>query len=265
MRPLLRAVAVLLWAGAQIAWAEKIPNDFRSAFDGAFIPKLTYLVALRDDIPTTSVYGIKGDQTSAYYSIDIVDGQWKTSEGIMDFNQAAVDHLRRGEILELVDVTYKDNRVDLRAVSVENHKVTRGNWLVKDRKPEPVSTNFKFFLPYPKSRVLTAADVPAVRRYVEQYVRPFRGMDAARAYAARVESGTADRERPAPGRSERVASHSGSSAGGRQEIKAGMTSLEVIELLGKPQKEVAFEGTSRWAYADLTVIFVNGRVKEVRF
>jgi hypothetical protein len=265
MRPLVRAVTVLLLAGAQSAWAEKIPNDFRRALDEAFIPKLTYVVAVRGDIPTTSIYGIKGDQTSAYYSIDVIDGEWKTSEGIMDFNQAAVDHLRKGEILELVDVTYKDNRVDLRAVSVENHKVTRGNWLIKDRKPEPVSTNFKFFLPYPKSRVLTPADVPAARRYVEQYIRPFRGMDAARAFASRVESGLADRERPGPTRSDRPTSQSGSSTGGRREIKVGMTSLEVIELLGKPQKEVSFESTSRWTYSDLTVIFQNGRVKEVRF
>ncbi len=264
MRSYLRAVPVLLLGGSQVVWAEKIPNDFRRAFDEAFIPKMTYVVAVRADVPTTSIYGIKGDQTSAYYSIDVVDGQWKTSEGIMDFNQSAVDYLRKGEILELVDVSYKDNRIDLRAVSVENHKVTRGNWLIKDRKPEPVSTNFKFFLPYPKSKVLTAGDVPAVRRYIEDYIRPFRGMDAARAYAARVEAGGADRDRPAPARSERAAPPARTS-GGRQEIKVGMTSLEVIELLGKPQKEVSFETTSRWTYPDMTVIFVNGRVKEVRF
>jgi hypothetical protein len=39
----------------------------------------------------------------------------------------------------------------------------------------------------------------------------------------------------------------------------------VIEVLGKPQKEVAFQTQSKWTYPDLTVIFENGRVKEVRF
>jgi hypothetical protein len=44
-----------------------------------------------------------------------------------------------------------------------------------------------------------------------------------------------------------------------------MTPLEVLDVLGKPQKEVTFENKSRWTYPDLTVVFENGRVKEVRF
>jgi hypothetical protein len=51
----------------------------------------------------------------------------------------------------------------------------------------------------------------------------------------------------------------------KKEIKVGMTPLEVIDILGKPQKEVAFQNTSKWSYPDLTVIFENGKVKEVRF
>ena len=51
----------------------------------------------------------------------------------------------------------------------------------------------------------------------------------------------------------------------KKDIKVGMTPLEVIDALGKPQKEVNFENKSRWTYPDLTVIFENGRVKEVRF
>jgi hypothetical protein len=51
----------------------------------------------------------------------------------------------------------------------------------------------------------------------------------------------------------------------KKEIKTGMTPLEVLDILGKPQKEVTFENKSRWTYPDLTVVFENGRVKEVRF
>ena len=44
-----------------------------------------------------------------------------------------------------------------------------------------------------------------------------------------------------------------------------MTALEVIDILGKPQSETSFQNQSKWVYPDLTVIFDNGRVKEVRF
>jgi hypothetical protein len=44
-----------------------------------------------------------------------------------------------------------------------------------------------------------------------------------------------------------------------------MSMLEVIDILGKPQKEVAFESKTRWTYPDLTVLFVNGRVTQVQF
>jgi len=50
-----------------------------------------------------------------------------------------------------------------------------------------------------------------------------------------------------------------------KEIKIGMTPLDVINVLGKPASEVAFENKTRWTYPDLTVIFENGRVKEVKF
>jgi len=44
-----------------------------------------------------------------------------------------------------------------------------------------------------------------------------------------------------------------------------MTPLEVLDVLGKPEKEVSFETRTRWTYPDLTVLFENGRVKEVKF
>jgi len=76
----------------------------------------------------------------------------------------------------------------------------------------------------------------------------------------------ADEERPSASRATATRdTASRPSTTEKKEIKVGMTPLEVIEILGKPQKEVAFQNTSKWTYPELTVIFENGKVKEVRF
>ena len=110
------------------ARAEKIPADFRIAFEREFIKGRTFAVCMQKGIPTTSVNGVKGDSNgTAHYSIDVFDdGNWKTSAGILDFDQTAVDFLDLGEVMEMADLSWKDNRVDLRMVSVESKKVTRG-------------------------------------------------------------------------------------------------------------------------------------------
>jgi Zn-dependent protease with chaperone function len=53
--------------------------------------------------------------------------------------------------------------------------------------------------------------------------------------------------------------------GSRKEIRAGMTSGEVLTLLGPPQAEIAFGAKTRWTYADLTVVFEAGKVRDVHF
>jgi len=213
---------------------------------------------MMEGVPTTSIYGVKGETTggTAHYSIDIVDGAWKPSEGILDFDQTAADSLHKGEVMELASIAYKDNRLDLRMVSLEAHRVTRGSWILKQRKPEPVATNFKFFLPF---RATTAGDVPKAIEYIERYLKVFPTESDARAYANRMLAGAGEANRP----STPVAATPVTTS--KKEIKAGMTPLEVMEILGKPEKEVNFENKSRWTYPDLTVIFENGRVKEVRF
>lgn len=268
MKPSLSRISVLVLAGALSASAEKIPNDFRAEFERTFREKQSYAVVMQDRIPTTSVYGTDGKQTDAYFSIDVVDGRMQESKGVFDLNQTAADELGLGEVLELVDVSYKDNRIDLRCVSLEAHKVKRGEWLLKTEKREPVSTNFKFFLPFDKKYVLSPNDMVKVLRYVEDYLKVFPSEEAARAYSAKLVRGRgADEPRraagaaaapPRPGPAAEQKSE-------RKEIKVGMTPLQVIDILGKPQKEVSFENSSKWTYPDLTVIFENGKVKEVRF
>ncbi|MCI0573840.1 MAG: hypothetical protein L0Y66_24150, partial [Myxococcaceae bacterium] len=147
---------------------------------------------------------------------------------------------------------------DLRMVSVEAHKVTRGDWVLKSTKREPVATNFKFFFPFP---ITGAGDVGKAVDYILQYLEDFPSEEAARAYAASVVHAK-DEGRAAPATARADAPAGGK---GKSEIKAGMTPLEVLDVLGKPVKEISFENRTRWNYPDLTVIFENGRVKEVKF
>jgi len=207
---------------------------------------------------------VKGDSTNAHYSVDVVDGNWRTSEGLLDFDQTAADFLDLGEVVELASMSYKDNRVDLRMVSVEAKKVTRGSGFGKSTKREPVATNFKFFFPVPKSQVMTAADAPLAIDYVETYLKAFPSESQARTYAAQLIAGGARPTSPAPARASAQAPAAPASTS-KKEIKVGMTPLEVLDTLGRPQKELTFQNTTRWTYPDLTVIFENGKVKEVKF
>ena len=267
------AALVLVLAGPVTAGAEKLPSEFRAAFEQRFWVGRTYAVVMQAGVPTTSVYGVNGDSTNAHYSIDVVDGGWKTSEGLLDFDQTAADFLDLGEVMELGSLSYKDNRVDLRMVSVESKKVTRGSGFAKSTKREPVATNFKFFFTVPKSKVMTAADVPAALEYVEAYLKPFPNEPAARAFAAQLIAG-GGQTAAAPAARPATRARAGSSAAPAaaapagtttREIKAGMTPLEVLDILGRPEKELTFQSTTRWTYPDLTVIFENGKVKEVKF
>jgi hypothetical protein len=149
-------------------------------------------------------------------------------------------------------------------VSLEAHKVTRGSWILKSHKPEPVATNFKFFFPFP---ALDDKDVPKAVEYIGQYLRVFPSEQEARSFAGRVVAGEEGR-RPASAPARTSVTGGGTASGTtttKKEIKIGMTPLDVINVLGKPEREVAFENKTRWTYPDLTVIFENGRVKEVKF
>jgi hypothetical protein len=263
------AVLTAIALAALPAGAEKIPPEFRSAFEGKVRRGASYAVVVQKGVPTTSIYGVKGDQTDAFYSVDIKGGEWQTSEGWLDLNQVAVDSLAQGEVMEVADVTFKDARIDLRMVSIEAHKVARGSGFSKSTKREPASTNFKFFFPF---AVRSAQDLPQVLEYIEAWVRLFPSESAARTFSGQLLAGGAPAG-PAPGRAVAPAHAAGvappapaaASTTTKKEIKVGMGMLEVIDILGRPQKEVSFQSKTRWTYPDLTVIFVNGRVTQVDF
>lgn len=246
MRSILASLAVLFLA-APVS-AAKLSDAFRAEFERTFAPHRTYAVVVEKGIPTTSVYGVQGNETRAHYSIDVKGDRWETSAGLLDTAQVAVDFLEVGEVLELDSISYKDNRLDLRMVSVEAHNVTRGG-LLKATKREPVATNFKFFFPFPVSG---PKDVPKAVAYVSRLVKPFPTERAARAFAR-------------SGGSAGVGAQAATPRASKKEIRSGMTALQVIEAVGKPQKELTFESKTRWTYPDFQVIFENGRVVEVKF
>ncbi len=51
----------------------------------------------------------------------------------------------------------------------------------------------------------------------------------------------------------------------RREITPGMSLEEVKGLFGEPAGEVVFGNKTRWSFADITVIFEDGKVTEVKF
>jgi len=97
------AAFFLLLAAPSPLLAEKVPQDFRAAFEQSFRPKRSHAVVMMDGLPTTSIYGVNGDSTggTAHFSIDVREEGWKTSEGIMDFDQTAADFLHKGEDVRL--------------------------------------------------------------------------------------------------------------------------------------------------------------------
>jgi membrane protease subunit (stomatin/prohibitin family) len=52
---------------------------------------------------------------------------------------------------------------------------------------------------------------------------------------------------------------------GRREIRPGMTFEEVRGMFGEPTGEVVFGNKARWSFADITIIFEDGKVTEVKF
>jgi hypothetical protein len=265
------ALAAVLLVAALPAVGQKLGGDFRSEFERTFSPGHTWVVLLRDGIPTTSVYGTSGTSDNAHFSIDVRDGEWTESKGLLDLDQTAADELARGEILELDSISYKDARVDLRFVSIEVHKVMRHDGVTDTMRREAVATNFKFFLPFRGGQAITARDVPQALACTGAFVKPFARLRDARLFAAGLLLGRDDRRPVAGAAEERRTGADGApparrpGSGTSREIRIGMSRQEVQALLGPPLDEMTIENTTRWKYADLTVVFEHDRVRDVLF
>ena len=91
-------LAILCVTAAPAMAGEKLSPEFRAAFERTFRTGRTFAVVVQPGVPTTSVYGKDGKSAStAHYSVDVIDGRWKTSAGLLDFDQTAADFLGKGE------------------------------------------------------------------------------------------------------------------------------------------------------------------------
>jgi membrane protease subunit (stomatin/prohibitin family) len=69
----------------------------------------------------------------------------------------------------------------------------------------------------------------------------------------------------APGRPTAASPAPAPPGGEKREIKPGMTFDEVRAAFGAPANEVVFGGKAKWTFPDLTVIFEDGKVSDVKF
>jgi Zn-dependent protease with chaperone function len=86
-------------------------------------------------------------------------------------------------------------------------------------------------------------------------------------YAGRPRTAVAPRPRPGPESAPEppAAKPAAARPPRRAEIKPGMTPDEVRALMGEPDREFVYTTRTRWRYEDMSVIFKNGRVIEVKF
>jgi hypothetical protein len=246
-------LAALLLARA-VAAAD-LPPDFRTEFEKVFPPNQAYAVVMAEGIPTLTVGGAQGSAFFKFhYAIDVVNGQWYASKPFVKVDQAQEpnDALLKGEVMKLQSVAYKKDRVELHLVSLDKHSVSRDKGY-RDLRHELVSTKFKFFFPF---HVMGAADLPKALDYVAVYLKPFPNEAAARAFGRELAGDAPPPSLAGPGNAP--------AAGKSKEAQVGMTPLEVLEALGKPERETVSGRTLRWMYSKVTVVFEDSRVKEIK-
>ncbi len=86
------------------------------------------------------------------------------------------------------------------------------------------------------------------------------GMMMPQMIAQAMAGATAGQARPAG-----PAAPAAPAGGAKREIKPGMTFDEVRAAFGAPANEVVFGGKAKWTFPDLTVIFEDGKVSDVKF
>lgn len=265
MRALAPALLCLPLLAAAASAAEPAPQAVRSEIEQTLRPG-GFAVVVQAGIPTTSVHGANGRRLNAHLSVDVRDGRWTPARGLLDGERQPLDTLQQGEIVEVRSLRYHEDRVDVLTVSVEAHKVDRGPFR-KDQR-EPMSTNFKFFVPFP---LATWDDVPRFLALVGAFLRPFPTEAEARRFAAQLLAGTPPAPAPpsaapppvTPTSPPAAPSPSPAAVTGPREVKPGMTMDEVRKLLGNPSREVTFGAKAKWTYPDVVVVFQDGRVSDV--
>ena len=143
-----------------------------------------------------------------------------------------------GTILAIYDLKIRDDRIELFCRTVNPHAIERGVGAFKDTYYENVSTKLRFFF---NRSVMDSSNVTTVFSTIDEWVKPFDSYDEAIKVGNTVSGAFV------------------------KEIKLGMTFAEVESIFGVPQKKATLGNKVIYKYSDMTVVFVDGKVADVKF
>ncbi len=198
--------AVLVAAAASSARAQKASDDFKKPFGAVWKgrsfgslfsdergPVVTWAVLLHDDVTASSIYprvrllgGSAGNALKAgprCYETAVEGGAAREPEPEKQKKDKLTSGLRRGEVLEVQAVSFRDDGVEFRLEAVAPRKFKRENKDGSvDTMTEPVCATLRFVLPFPRQQRLTERDAPAALDYVAAWLKPFTSVAEAQSY-----------------------------------------------------------------------------------
>ena len=223
--------------GIKIPFKKEKPSQaFRAEFEKTWQSGVTHAVVVVDGIPASPPMTTAEAVGGGTEGVDIKDGVWKRSGGFFDRGMgdgmAIEETLRRGEVVSLPGrgcISYKEDRIEIYVRSIGRHEGGKYGG-------GTVGTVFKFFFP----TSLETTPMPEVLAYIERYLKPMGTREQAQAGAAQL--GSAE----------------------TKTVRLGQTRQEVEGLLGKPAKAVDLGPKVIYVYADMKVVFANGKVADVQ-
>jgi hypothetical protein len=147
----------------------------------------SYAVVLENGIPIVSRFGASREADDPGWvtvHVDVVDGELSFDRKDHEAD-AAIDFLRRGDVVGVGWLGYGDRTVEVNLVTVKGRAVTRTD--EKSRRTtadETMNAVMKFRLPAAIPDPPTAGDAGAVHAYMGRYLRFFDDVKDARAHAA---------------------------------------------------------------------------------
>lgn len=162
-----------------IAWtlpivAQRLSTEFRQAFEHEVRPLRTHAVVVRTGLPTAAIDN--RDPVSGNVIVALAGADWKPVANLGQLPRME-EFLLQGEVLQLVRVTYSENLVDLRMVSLDPHKSIRGF-------SKPVVTTFRLTVPVAEDEIADIDKVPAALAALRPFLMTFGDEREARRFAA---------------------------------------------------------------------------------
>jgi hypothetical protein len=153
--------------------AQRLSNEFRQALESLVRPLRTHAVVLRPGVPTAAIDN--RDPVSGNVIVAVTKDELKTVPILGRLPQLE-EFLVPGEVLQLVRLTYTDNVIDLRMVSLDPHKSIRGF-------SKLVVTTFRVAVPVNNDKIADVDKVEAVLRTLQPVTRLFSDEHEARKFA----------------------------------------------------------------------------------